>query len=277
MNYRHSYHAGNFADVVKHLALTAILLHLKKKGTPFAVIDTHAGRGLYDLSGGEAQRTGEARDGIARLGLLNPRTPALAAYLEQVRALGADSYPGSPLLAARLINPADRLVALEKHPDEHVVLAQTLAPWRKATTELVDGYARLPKLLPPPERRGLVLIDPPYEQPDEFEQVAEMVATAVRRFATGIYLIWFPIKSEAAANSFCGQLLNSGATKALRIDIDRGPSGREGAMTKAGLVVLNPPYGFADEMAAALAQIAPLLGTDSKSAQTRITRLAGEA
>jgi 23S rRNA (adenine2030-N6)-methyltransferase len=272
MNYRHSYHAGNFADVVKHLALTAALLHLKKKGTPFAVIDTHAGRGLYDLSGSEAQRTGEARDGIARLRMLNPHTPALAVYLEQVRALGPDSYPGSPLLAARLIQPADRLVALEKHPEEQAVLAEVLKPWRKATAELADGYVRLPKLLPPPERRGLVLIDPPYEQPDEFQQVAEMVAAAYRRFATGIYLIWYPIKSAAAANSFCGQLLSSGATEALRIDIDRGAAAREGAMTKAGLVVLNPPYGFSREMDTALAEIAPML-----SAQTRITRLAGEA
>ena len=272
MNYRHAFHAGNFADVVKHLALTAILLYLKKKDTPFAVIDSHAGRGLYDLSGDEARRTGEAETGIERIRDLAARTPALVAYLEQIRALGPDAYPGSPLLAAKLKRPDDRLVALEKHPEEQAVLAKTLLPWRKASAELADGYMRLPKLVPPLERRGLVLVDPPYELPDEFNIVAEAVAAAFKRFATGIYLIWFPIKSAAAANIFCGQILNTGAAKAVRIDIDIGETD---GLHKAGLVVLNPPFGFVREMQAALAEIAPHLGMNSKSANTRVTWLAG--
>ncbi len=274
MNYRHAFHAGNFADVIKHLALTAILLHLKKKDTPFAVIDTHAGRGIYDLSGEDARRTGEAADGISRLRDIAANTPALEAYLEQVRNLGPDAYPGSPLLAAKLMRPGDRLVAVEKHPAEHAIVAETLAPWRKASTELADGYVRLTKLLPPAERRGLIVIDPPYEQPDEFEQAAAALAAAFRRFATGIYLIWFPIKSKAQADIFCGQLLNSGAAKALRIDIDRGV-GPEGKLTRAGLVVLNPPYGFAAEMEKSLTLIAPHLGANGAVAGWHVSWLAG--
>lgn len=273
MNYRHAYHAGNFADVVKHLALTAILLHLKKKESPFAVIDTHAGRGVYDLSGAEAQRTGEAANGIERIRNRAAKSPVLAEYLGQIQALGASAYPGSPLLAARLKRPGDRLVALEKHPEEEAALAQALAPWRKATAELVDGYLRLPKLLPPPERRGLILIDPPYELPDEFNIAAQTTVEAFRRFATGIYLIWFPIKSAAAANSFCGQILNSGAVKAVRIDIDIGRGDADGGLSKAGLVVLNPPFGFTREMKAALAEITPALGP---GAVAPITQLVGE-
>ena len=160
MNYRHSLHAGNFADVVKHLALVAVLGHLAKKDAPFAVIDSHAGRGRYDLAAAEAQKTGEARTGIERLRGM-PGPPLLERYLALVASEGANRYPGSPLIAARMLRPQDRLVAVEKHPEEAAALKQLLAPWRKARVEEADGYARLAALLPPPERRGLVLIDPP--------------------------------------------------------------------------------------------------------------------
>ena len=158
MNYRHSYHAGNFADVVKHMAEVAILLHLAKKDAPFAVIDSHAGRGSYDLASQEALKTGEAASGIQALEGLSG-SPLLDRYLALARESGA--YPGSPLIAARMLRPQDRLVAVEKHPEEAEALEQALAPWRKARVEEGDGYTRLAALLPPPERRGLVLIDPP--------------------------------------------------------------------------------------------------------------------
>jgi 23S rRNA (adenine2030-N6)-methyltransferase len=258
--------------VVKHIALIAILSHLKKKDTPFAVIDTHGGRGLYDLSGGEARKTGEAANGIGRLhDLAGPLPPALTAYLEMA-GQGA-SYPGSPLIAARLLRPVDRMAAIEKHPEEAAALRAVLAPWRKAAVEEADGYARLPKLLPPPERRGLILIDPPFEAADEFEQLAAALHAAWRRFPTGIYLIWYPIKAQGAADAFVGEALATGAgtalTIAITVEVPPAPDGRE-KLSRAGLLVLNPPYGFAGEMAAILARLEPAL-----AARTQLETRAG--
>ncbi|HEY5347446.1 MAG TPA: 23S rRNA (adenine(2030)-N(6))-methyltransferase RlmJ [Rhizomicrobium sp.] len=269
MNYRHAYHAGNFADVVKHVALTAILLHLRKKETPFAVIDTHAGAGLYDLNSEAARTTGEAEGGIAALRDLADGPSALREYLRL--AASRDAYPGSPLIAAQLLRPQDRLVAIEKHPEDAARLKTNLAPFRKARMEEGDGYARLLALLPPPERRGLVLIDPPYEAPDEFAAAARALREAYRRFATGIYLVWFPVKSQSAADAFCGEVLACGAAKALRIDI--AIAGDADRLTRAGLLVLNDPYGFEDAMRESLAAITPRLGDGA--AQNQIARLAG--
>lgn len=274
MNYRHSYHAGNFADVAKHLAEAAILAHLAKKDAPFAVIDSHAGRGLYDLGSEEARKTGEAKAGIERIRDLPGSVLSGSVLLERYLGLaiedGAGAYPGSPLIAARMLRPQDRLIAIERHPAEAALLKQTLAPWRKARVEEGDGYARLLAHLPPPERRGLILIDPPFEAPDEFEMAARTVRAAVRKFATGIYLIWYPIKSTAAGNAFAGEVLASGAKKALRIEI--AIDAAEGKLNQAGLLVLNPPYGFDSEIEAALAIVAPRLG-----ARAKLDWLAGEA
>src|SRR6266702_5391895 len=187
MNYRHGYHAGNFDDVVMHLALVAILLHLRKKQTAFAVVDSHAGRGAYDLAGAQAGKTGEAESGIARLADLSGEMPeALASYLSIVREGGENAYPGSPLIAAKLLRPQDRLTAIEKHPEEFAALKEVLAPYPNAAAEQADGYARTVKLLPPPSRRGLVLMDPPFESPEEFSTLAQAVRDAIRKFATGI-------------------------------------------------------------------------------------------
>jgi 23S rRNA (adenine2030-N6)-methyltransferase len=261
VNYRHAYHAGNFADVIKHVALVAILQHLKKKDKPFRVIDTHAGRGLYDLSGDKALRTGEAKDGIARVRDLSGAL-ALDAYLDLVRSVGSEHYPGSPLIAARLLRPADRLVAIEKHDEEFTELKQSLSNF--ATTRVVegDGYERLSALMPPPERRGLVLIDPPYEAEDEFTRAARALIDAHRKFATGIFMLWFPIKSVAAANGFTGEIATAGIGKLLRVDIDLGaqPGADRERLSAAGLLIVNPPYGFADEMRRIATILAPALG-----------------
>jgi len=265
MNYRHAFHAGNFADVAKHLALVAVLLHLRRKDTPFAVIDSHAGRGTYDLGAAESLRTGEAAAGINRLHGISGGPEALTAYLELAQC--RDAYPGSPLLAARLLRPQDRLVAIEKHPEDGAVLLETLKPFRKARVEIGDGYARLPALLPPPERRGLVLIDPPYEAEDEFTTAAHVFTAAYRRFATGIYLIWFPVKSAAEADGFCGEVLAAGVAKALRFDIRR--KAEKGKLSAAGLLVVNPPWQFEEGMRENLAPVLPLL-----EAEARFTTLA---
>jgi 23S rRNA (adenine2030-N6)-methyltransferase len=268
MNYRHAFHAGNFADIVKHVSLVHVLLHLRRKETPFAVIDSHAGRGLYDLASDEALRTGEAANGIEKLrGLKGP--DALNRYLALVEEGGPNgasaiagatikkSYPGSPLLAAKLLRPQDRLVAVEKHPEEAAILKRVLAPFRKARAEEGDGYARLAALLPPPERRGLVLIDPPFEAPDEFERAAKAAQDALGRFATGIFMLWYPVKSPAAARAFCGEVLAAGGAKVLNIEIEVAAG--EGKLARAGLLVLNPPFGFDTAMREILALVAPRL------------------
>jgi len=253
VNYRHGYHAGNFADVVKHLALVAILLHLRKKDTPFAVIDSHAGRGSYDLAGIEAAKTGEAQGGIVRLADLTGEMPeALSTYLSFAGERAA--YPGSPLIAAKLLRPQDRLTAIEKHPGEFAALEKTLEPYRNCTVELADGYARTVKLQPPPSRRGLVLIDPPFESPDEFSTLAQAAREAYRKFATGIFLIWYPIKSRAEADAFTAEVLAGGIAKAMTIDTQ--VAAPEGKLACAGLLVINPPYGFA----AGIEQVGRLLG-----------------
>jgi 23S rRNA (adenine2030-N6)-methyltransferase len=256
MNYRHGYHAGNFADVVKHIALVAVLLHLKKKDAAFSVVDSHGGRGAYDLSGEQSVRTGEAEKGVARLRDLSGDMPeALSTYLWLVKESGL--YPGSPLIAAKLLRPQDRLTTVEKHPEEFAALKQALTPFRNAVVEQSDGYSRAVKLSPPPSRRGLVLLDPPFESPDEFSGLARTLRDAYRKFATGIYLVWYPVKSHAEANAFTGEVLAGGVTKAMAVD--SAISAPEGKLNRAGLLVINPPYGFDAALQAVAALIAPKL------------------
>jgi 23S rRNA (adenine2030-N6)-methyltransferase len=275
MNYRHSYHAGNFADVHKHVALAAILMHLKKKVTPFSVIDTHAGAGLYDLSGDEAVRGGEAGDGICRLLAHSARSSALATYLEVVRSFGPERYPGSPPIAAKLLRPKDRIIAIERHPEEFEILRTALASAPNARVLLEDGYRQLPVLVPPPERRGLILIDPPYEDPNEWQRLASVFEEAYRRFANGIYLIWHPLKSSVPAEALAGELKSAGASKLLSLTLDVGaaPQAPQGQLSASGLLVVNPPFGFAEEMDAAQQELLPLLrrSSEAKAAVTWLT------
>src|SRR5258706_12158323 len=259
MNYRHGYHAGNFADVVKHVALVAILLHLRKKESAFSVVDSHAGRGMYDLSGTEAGKTGEAQGGIVRLvGLSGEMPEALSRYLSLVQESGPNSYPGSPLIAAKLMRPQDRLTAIEKHPEEFAALKKLLAPYRNAAAEQADGYARTVKLLPPPSRRGLVLMDPPFESPEEFSALAQAVREAYRKFTTGIILVWYPVKSQADADAFIGEVLAGGIARAMIVDT-KVPA-PEGKLNRAGLLIVNPPYRFAAIMREVQHLVAPCLG-----------------
>lgn len=259
MNYRHAYHAGNFADVVKHIALVGVLTHLRKKDKPFAVIDTHAGRGLYDLAGEEATRTGESDAGITRLRDVEA-SGILGDYLTIANGWGNNRYPGSPLIGARLLRPQDRLVAIEKHPDEEDALKKALHPFLNARANLGDGYDRLLALLPPPERRGVILIDPPYESEQDFADASRAVAATLKRFATAIIMVWFPIKSKADADAFCGEVL-IGVSKALRIDIaiDVPKRDEKDRLSAAGLLVINPPYEFDRDMEQALAALSPTL------------------
>jgi 23S rRNA (adenine2030-N6)-methyltransferase len=265
LNYRHAYHAGNFADVLKHAALIAIVFHLRKKEKSFAVIDTHAGRGIYDIGGSEAKKTGEAAGGILRLLSLESLPGVLTSYCDLVRGFGEGVYPGSPLIAANLLRGKDRLIAVEKHPEEYEALAAALAGEKGAHAIKGDGYSELPRLVPPPERRGLVVIDPPYEAEDEFPRATRAIVEAHRRFATGIFLFWYPAKILPAVAASVGEFFNAGISSLLKIEFDTGAPkapkepGRGEPMTSTGILVVNPPFGFADEMKAILPFLAHAL------------------
>src|SRR5437868_3009455 len=207
MNYRHAFHAGNFADVLKHIVLTRILLYLQEKPAAFRVIDTHAGAGRYDLTGSEAERSGEWRTGIARImqaRFSEKALPLVAPYLDIVRAFNAKAelkaYPGSPLIARALLRPQDRLTACEIEPGARKALIDALRRDTQARVVDLDGWTALNAFVPPNERRGLVLIDPPFEAKDEFERLADGFGEAFRKWPTGSYLIWYPVKSRRAAD-----------------------------------------------------------------------------
>jgi 23S rRNA (adenine2030-N6)-methyltransferase len=270
MNYRHAFHAGNFADCLKHAALVAVLLHLRKKDTPFAVIDAHGGRGLYDLGDEQAKKTGEAQDGIERLTPLTSVPGVLEPYLDMVRGFGGDTYPGSPSIAAKFLRAQDRLVAVEKHPQDHEALTAVLAGDSRLRAARGDYRHELPGLLPPLERRGLVLIDPPYEAPGEFADATRATIAAHRRFATGIFLLWYPAKERPLIAASAGELLNAGIASLLKVELDVGV--RDGApltrLSAAGLLVVNPPFGFAAEMREILPFLALKLGQGAGAAGT---------
>ncbi len=274
MNYRHAFHAGNFADVVKHIVVARILTHLREKATPFRVIDTHAGEGLYDLSGEEASRTGEWRDGIGRLADANLPADAaelVAPYLAAVRACNSGTcsdgaalrrYPGSPLLVRHLLRPQDRLIACELEPRAAAALARNLrgAPAVKAAA--IDGWVALNAYVPPKERRGLVIVDPPFEQPDEFARLADAVAAAYRKWPTGIYLLWYPVKDRGGPDRFVRRLAQAGMEKRLRVEFAVAAPRPDGALSACGMAVVNPPWKLAAEIRTIAPALTATLGRD---------------
>ncbi|HMN74099.1 MAG TPA: 23S rRNA (adenine(2030)-N(6))-methyltransferase RlmJ [Rhodoblastus sp.] len=265
MNYAHVFHAGNFADVFKHALLTRILLYLNRKDAPYRVIDTHAGEGAYDLSREEVDRTGEWREGIGRLAMLDRATETgalLAPYLDIVGACDADGrplvYPGSPLIAQNLARKTDRLVFCEKHPEAFAALKARFARDRRVKALDLDGWTALGAFVPPPERRGLVLVDPPYEARDEFARLAAGFAAAHAKWSTGVYALWYPVKEPRDADGLWRAVRASGAKDALRLELAVAPPGATG-LARTGLVVVNPPYILAAEARILLPALARLL------------------
>jgi 23S rRNA (adenine2030-N6)-methyltransferase len=255
MNYRHAFHAGNFADVIKHIVIVRILTHLREKATPFRVIDTHAGEGLYDLSSDEAVRTGEWRDGIGRLAdatLLAEAAGLVAPYLAAVRACNREHelrhYPGSPVLVRHLLRPQDRLVACELEPHAAAALSRHLRGAPVAKVMSIDGWIALNAYVPPKERRGLVIVDPPFEQPDDFIRLADGVTAAWRKWSTGIYLMWYPLKDRSDSDRFIGKLRRAGMEKCIRVDFAVAAPQPDGGLQACGLVVVNPPWKLAAEI-----------------------------
>lgn len=294
MNYRHAYHAGNFADVLKHSVLFALIQILRAKETPFALVDTHAGSGCYALDSEEAGKTGEYRDGIARLlfpDLQNEHhhvlPPLLRHWLDSILALpgnehGLKLYPGSPLQAARAMRPADSAQLCEWHPSEVSRLRDLFRHDRRVHVHHRDGYEALKALLPPKEKRGLVLIDPPYEaQEAEYRLIEAALKLALQRWPTGIYAVWYPIKLRSQVQPFLRWTQQSGARRVLCVELLVHPDDSPLRLNGSGMVVLNAPWNLdqtlrepLDAMARLLSQEHPAtwrlewLLQDSSSSQT---------
>jgi 23S rRNA (adenine2030-N6)-methyltransferase len=266
VNYRHHFHAGGFADVLKHAVLALVIERLKSKAKPFTVFDTHAGIGRYDLARDEAQRTKEFEGGIARLFAAADLPPELHAYLSVVRALNPDGhlrwYPGSPCLVRALLRPADRLVAVELHPEDAEALAAEFVRDRQVTVHHLDGYAALKAFLPPMPRRGLVLIDPPFEEAGEFERMVEGLKAAHRRWATGVFALWYPVKSRAEVRQFHERLGESGIERIAAVELSILPKEVPGILAGCGLILVNPPFGLLDALRRALPELARRLAAE---------------
>ncbi|MEO1542519.1 MAG: 23S rRNA (adenine(2030)-N(6))-methyltransferase RlmJ [Pseudomonadota bacterium] len=272
MNYRHAYHAGNFADVLKHVVLAHVITHLKRKARPFRVIDTHAGVGLYDLSSEAAEKTGEWRDGVGRLGIDGLSTfastpgaekqsvgsPALQALLGPYKAAlqgalglagdlttGGDAsmaYPGSPMIAAALLRATDKLIANELHPEDRYELAMTLKRVTQAKVMGLNGYTALKALLPPSERRGAILIDPPFEEPGELDRMVDGLRQGLKRFASGTFILWYPIKAMAPVDAFKAKVVEMTSCDVLFAELYlRAPTDPD-RLNGCGVGIANPPF-----------------------------------
>jgi len=271
MNYRHAFHAGNFADVIKHIVLVRILTYLQEKPSPFRVIDTHAGAGLYDLTSDEARRGGEWATGIARVlqaRFTDEAGELIRPYLDIVRAFNPQrdltTYPGSPLIARALLRPQDSMVASELEPVARKQLINALRRDTQARVVDLDGWQALTAFVPPKERRGLVLIDPPFEKKDEFERLAAGLSTAYAKWPTGIYLLWYPVKNRRATDALADRVATvaaaGGEGKCLRLEFSVAPQQPDGPLTSTGLLVVNPPWTLASELRVVLPELERPLG-----------------
>lgn len=283
MNYRHAFHAGNFADVVKHVVLARIVEYLKRKDAAFRVIDTHAGAGLYELDAGAAVRTGEWQDGIGRLAaaaLPHAAAELLAPYLAVIRGLNEEGalrrYPGSPLLVRSLLRRQDRLSAVELHPDDAGALRGLFAGDVQVRVTELDGWLTLGAHVPPKERRGLVLVDPPFELVGEFDRLVDGLVRAHARWPGGIYALWYPIKDRGAVDAFRARLVATGIPRILDVVLLlRGPS-RPARLDGCGMVVVNPPHVLPAEMADMLPALSDILAVE-RGQRADAVWLAGES
>lgn len=252
LSYQHGYHAGNFADVVKHVTLVQILQYLTQKDKPLFYLETHAGRGMYDLHHPQALKTGEFKEGIQRLWDNRRQLPALfKPYLQCIKLLNPNAklryYPGSPWLAQQLLRTQDRLFLAELHPQEFSELTTLPHPGKRVHFSHCDGLEALSAQLPPSEKRGLIFIDPAYEVKQEYRQLPELLAKAYRRFTTGVYCVWYPILDQQLHRQLVQGLQNMRINNTLQVEfnVTLAPSQR---MKGCGLWVINPPYILAEQL-----------------------------
>jgi 23S rRNA (adenine2030-N6)-methyltransferase len=249
MNYKHIYHAGNFADVAKHVALLYCLQALCRKESPYFVLDTHAGRGYYDLQAAEAAKSGEAERGIQTLIAAAAGAAPLLDYMSAIRARRGKRlarYPGSPALIAQCLRPQDRALFVELMPAEARTIDREIESEGRFSTEIDDGYAVLKARLPPPERRGLVLIDPPYESLDEFKELLQALGDAYKRWPTGTFLIWYPLRSAAQRSLVHSRFEALSIPKMLIAEMTVHPDDVPVGLAGSGMMIVNPPYGADD-------------------------------
>lgn len=279
MNYQHAFHAGNFADIHKHAILARVLVHLRQKPAAFRVIDSHAGAGRYDLLAAEASRGGEWRDGIARLWSELGKLPQacrdlLAPYLEAVAACNAGgslrSYPGSPLIAQHLLRSQDRLIACELEPKSFAMLAANLRGDRRAKALAIDGWTAIGAYVPPKERRGLVLVDPPFEDRADFARLAEALAVAHRKWSAGTFILWYPIKTCEAPDALSRRLGRLGIGKMLRCELTVGPLREDAGLAGSGMIVVNPPFTLEPDLRILLPTVGRILAHGPHPAGVRI-------
>jgi 23S rRNA (adenine2030-N6)-methyltransferase len=274
MNYRHAFHAGNFADVFKHAILLALLDALTAKDKPLCCFDTHAGRGRYALDDEQAAKTGEWRKGVARL-FDSPEPPApLQRYVDAIRAINPDgtlhNYPGSPLLAAQALRPDDRLVLCETQPEEAAGLRALFRDDRRVHVHLRDGYAALNALLPPPEKRGLVLIDPPFEaQEGEFAAIEAALGSAHARWPNGVYAVWYPIKSHRVIAPFHRHMASGPFDKVLVAELLVRPADSPLRLNGCGMLIANPPWQLDATLARLLTALRVALAQSAGASESR--------
>jgi 23S rRNA (adenine2030-N6)-methyltransferase len=272
MNYRHAFHAGNFADVVKHATLARIVHYLQQKEAPIRVIDTHAGSGIYDLQGGEASRSGEWRDGIARVLDADFDPPArdlIAPYLDAVRGFNPGrlkTYPGSPSLLRTWLRPNDRLIACELETSAFGALGRCLRSDNRCKAIEIDGWTALTAYIPPKERRGLVLIDPPFEETNEYLRLAAALGEAWRKWPSGSFLAWYPIKNPQDISAFIKKMLQHGIEKMLRMELVVAAPTETTRLRGTGLIAINPPWTLAREMKVLLPALAKVFAPPGKGA-----------
>jgi 23S rRNA (adenine2030-N6)-methyltransferase len=283
MNYRHAFHAGNFADVFKHVVLGSVVDHLRKKYTPYLYLDTHAGAGVYDLSRSAAQRSGEYLDGIARLLAHGARfqAPEIESYIDVVkRSAGAGrspitAYPGSPLIALAGRRPQDRAVLVESDPAAADALRRAVSGIPRVAVVVGDGYRELLAHVPPVERRGVVLIDPPFETEQEFDRVLEALAAAYTRWPTGIYAVWYPLTARSGNERFRRALETSGMRRVLDVRLAVMPLDTPLGMPGCGIALVNPPWQLDERLRALLPELHALLAIDG-GGDTAVDWLVGE-
>lgn len=275
MNYRHAFHAGNFADCLKHALLVWAVRALGRKPAPFRVLDTHAGAGAYDLTSAEAQRGGEWRAGIGRL--LDIADGPLANYAALARAAGAPSrYPGSPALVRALLRPDDRLACVELHPDEHAALRARFRVDPQVAVHRRDGWEALRALTPFPERRGMVLLDPPFERPDEFERLVAGLTLVSRRFRGAVQAAWYPVKHRAPVRAFHAAVEASGLRDVVAAELWLREPTDPARLNGCGLLLLNPPWGFEAAAHGILAALLDRLGEGESGQGWAVTRIVEE-
>ncbi|ENM5843064.1 23S rRNA (adenine(2030)-N(6))-methyltransferase RlmJ [Vibrio mimicus] len=252
LSYRHSFHAGNHADVLKHIVQSLILNSLQQKEKPFVYHDTHSGVGRYDLTHEWSEKTGEYKQGIARVWQQDNIPAELDSYLDAIRQLNQGEtlryYPGSPRVAHAHLREQDRMVLTELHPSDYPLLEQEFHRDRQVSIYKEDGFARLKASLPPQERRGLVLIDPPYELAKEYRDVVQAIAQSYKRWATGIYAIWYPVVNRCDIDDMLEGLQGLGIRKILQIELGVSPDTNERGMTASGMIVVNPPWTLESQM-----------------------------